>query len=87
MKSIWTANFGNNAVLVENNWFSGEKLYVNGELQDMQKNYFSAPVLTGHVIIDNGNKLAIKVNLIANFFSIDCLLFIDDRKVELTKIS
>lgn len=87
MKSIWTTNFESNTIMVENTWFSGEKLYVNGQLQDFQKNYFSSPVLTGHVKSNEGEKLAIKANLVVNTFSIDCLLFIDDKQVELTKVS
>lgn len=40
MKSIWTANYENNEVKVENTWFNGERLYVNGNLQDEKVGVF-----------------------------------------------
>ena len=32
MKSIWTTNYENNEIKVENTWFNGERLYVNGNV-------------------------------------------------------
>ena len=49
MKSIWEATVGNDVIRIENNWFSGEKLFVNNQLQDFQVNYFNPPILTGHI--------------------------------------
>lgn len=86
MKSIWTAHYEGNLITIENNWFSGEKLFVNGELQDYQVNYFSTPILTGHLINQEGNRLSIKANLIQSFFTIKAILFVDDSELELKKL-
>ncbi len=67
MKSIWETTVENNVIRIENNWFSGEKLFVNDKLQDYQINYFSAPILTGHLINSKDEKLNIKVNILQEF--------------------
>ena len=77
MKSIWETTVENNVIRIENNWFSGEKLFVNDKLQDYQINYFSAPILTGHLINSKDEKLNIKVNILQEFFGVNCILFFD----------
>ena len=86
MKSIWETTVENNVIRIENNWFSGEKLFVNDKLQDYQIIYFSAPILTGHLINSKDEKLNIKVNILQEFFGVNCILFIDDEQVALKKI-
>jgi hypothetical protein len=34
MKSEWILKYDDNEIKVTNSWFSGEKLFVNNELQD-----------------------------------------------------
>ncbi len=86
MKSIWTANYEGNLITLENNWFSGEKLFVNGKLQDCQVNYITTPILTGHLFNKEGMRLSIKANLLPGFFKVTAMLFIDDAEVELQKL-
>lgn len=86
MKSIWEATFENNVIRIENNWFSGEKLFVNDKLQDYQINYFSTPILTGHLKNSKDEKLNIKVNILQEFFGVNCILFIADEQVALKKV-
>ena len=83
MTSIWTANYENNTIKVENTWFKGERLYVNDELQDDTKSLMSA-VLTGHLINSKGERENIKVNL-GGFTRVSCKLFINDKLVEVTQ--
>lgn len=83
MKSIWTVNYENNEIKVENTWFRGERLFVNGNLQDDRFSLTSAN-LTGHVINSKNEKETIKVNL-GGFFKITCRLFINDKKIEMTQ--
>ena len=85
MKSIWEATYENNVIRIENNWFSGEKLFVNNQLQDFQVNYFNPPILTGH-IKNSQERIAIKANLQQGLFGVSCILFIDDEQVALKKI-
>ena len=82
MKSEWIVNFEGNEIKITNNWTSGEKLFVNNEMQDEQLNFFTPSNLTGNLIDKNGNKLNIKTNL-SGFFTVSCRLFVDDKKVEL----
>ena len=82
MKSEWIANYEENKIKITNNWFSGEKLYVNDELQDEQLNFITPSNITGNLTNKDGVKLMIKANL-SGFFTVSCRLFIDDRKVEL----
>jgi len=81
--SIWIANYEGNEIRIENSWSHGEKLFVNNKLQDERLSFFSSN-LTGHIVSKDDKKLPIKVNL-GGYFTIECRLFIDDEKVEVTK--
>ena len=80
MKSIWTTNYENNEIKIENTWFNGERLYVNGILQDRKTSLFSSN-LTGHLINGKDQRENIKVSLFG-YFKINYKLFIDDNKIE-----
>lgn len=80
MNSTWTANYNGNEIRIENSWFDGERLFVNGKLQDERYSIFSAN-LTGHIKSTSGEKLNIKVNM-GGFIKVECHLFIDDEKIE-----
>lgn len=82
MKSEWIAKYEETEIKITNNWFSGEKLYVNNSLQDEQLNFITPSKMTWNLINKNGEKLNIKAN-ISGFFSVSCRLFIDNNKVEL----
>jgi len=81
MNSEWIADYDGNKIRVTNSWITGEKLFVNDELQDEQLN-FTASNLTGNVRNINGEKVLIKTN-ISGFFTSNCRLFIDDKKIKL----
>lgn len=83
MKSTWTARYENNDIKIINTWFSGEKLFVNDILQDEKTSLFSSD-LSGHVLNSKNEKEYIKVNLFG-WFKIDCKLFINDKKIEVTQ--
>lgn len=79
MKSEWIAKYEENEIKITNSWISGEKLYVNNELQDEQLSFLSSR-MTGNLINKNGEKVDIKTN-ISGFFTVGCRLFIDNKKV------
>ena len=85
MKSEWIANYEGNEIKVTNNWTSGEKLFVNNELQDEQLNFLTTSNLTGSLTDKNGIKMGIKTNL-SGFFRVSCRLFVDNKKVELKQL-
>ena len=84
MKSIWTANYDGNEIRIENSWFKGECLFVNGKLQDERISFLTSDLI-GHVITKDGVKKTVKVNL-GGFLKIDCRLFIDDEKIATIKL-
>jgi hypothetical protein len=86
MKSEWIAKYEYSEIKIENNWFSGEKFFVNGELQDEQLNFITPSRMTGNLINRNGEKLDIKAN-ISGFFTVSCRLFVDNKKMELQQIN
>lgn len=82
MKSEWITNYEGNEIKITNNWFSGEKLFVNNELQDEQLNFITPSNMTGSLIDKSSNKLDVKTN-ISGLFSVSCRLFIDNKKIKL----
>ena len=85
MKTIWKANYANNEIKVINDWFNGEKLFVNGKLQDEKLNFFTSD-LSGHLSNEKGITENIKVNL-SGWFSIGCRLFVNDTKITMQKVA
>ena len=83
MKSIWTATYRGNEIKIENTWFNGEKLFVNGQLQDNTFGGFSSK-LTGHLINEKMERENIKVQL-GGFSKVSCILFIDDKEIKIKK--
>jgi hypothetical protein len=82
MKSEWIATYEGSEIKVTNGWFTGEKLFINNELQDEQLNFITPSQMTGKLKTKNGTELNIKTNL-SGFFSVSCRLFVDNKKVEL----
>jgi hypothetical protein len=85
MKSEWIANFDDNVIKITNNWFSGEKLFINNELQDEQLNFITPSQMSGILTDKNGERLDVKTN-ISGFFATSCRLFIDHKKVEMKQV-
>jgi len=80
MKKEWLATCEGSEIKIVNTWFNGERLYVNGEIQDETFGLFSSK-LTGHIIGLNGERKNIKASL-GGSFSIVCNIFVDDKKME-----
>jgi hypothetical protein len=71
MAKIWTYNYGQDTIVVENKW-SGETLTVNGELQDKKTGLTFRAELKGRlpggeeVKATLGGNLTVKCNLFVN---------------------
>lgn len=83
MKTTWTTMHENNEIKIVNTWLHGEQLFVNNELQDERFGSFTSD-LTGHIINSKNEKEYIKVNL-GGFLKVDCRLFVNDKKLIVTK--
>lgn len=64
-------------IRVENRWFSGEKLYIDDQLQDENIGIGLRASLTGELQEDKGK---VKVNLGGNF-KIKCNIFVDNKLI------
>ena len=85
MKSEWIANYEGNEIKVTNSWSSGERLFVNNELQDEQLNFITTSKMSGILIDKNGDRLHVKTN-ISGFFKVSCRLFINHKKIDLKQV-
>lgn len=75
MKKIFETLYDGRLIRVENRWFSGEKLYVDGVLQDENLGVALRATLNGQ--LRNGKEFkSIKVS-IGGFFKIHCNIFVD----------
>lgn len=75
MKKVFEANYEGHIIQVENRWFTGEKLYVDGELQDENIGLALRGTLNGNLTTNQNESKDIKVS-IGGFFSIHCKIFI-----------
>ncbi len=82
---IWTATYKSNKIKVVNNWFAGQKLYVNGELQDQTFGALGNARLTGRLIDAKGYRNTLKVSLHRGILKTKCLLFVNSEEIEATK--
>ena len=71
----WDVNYNGNVIRVENR-ISGEKLYVNDELQDEQRGLAIRIRLCGK--LHTGEE--IKVSL-GGWFVVNCMIFVDNKRV------
>lgn len=77
MKKVFEAIYNGHQIRVENRWFAGEKLYVDGELQDENIGLAFRATLTGKLRIDSNESKNIKVAIGGNF-KIQCKIFVDN---------
>jgi hypothetical protein len=76
MKKVFEAIYDGHQIRVENSWFAGERLYVDGEFQDENIGLAFRATLTGNLRIDSNVSKHIKV-AIGGYFSVHCRIFVD----------
>lgn len=79
MKKTFDITHEGRHILVENRWFEGEKLFVDGELQDENLGLSFRGVLNGRLKSGDGMK-NIKVT-VGGFFAIHCKVFIENELI------
>ena len=77
---VWNTTHKGHHIRVENGWFSGERLFVDGEMQDERKGFAFRSQLSGRIRSGEGEGAMIKVSL-GGWFVIDCQIFVDDRLI------
>ena len=76
MKKAFEAIYDGHRIRVENRWFGGERLYVDGELQDENIGLALRATLYGNLKGNNNESQKIKVTIGGNF-NIHCKIFVD----------
>ncbi|WP_338012374.1 hypothetical protein [Alkalihalophilus pseudofirmus] len=77
---VFEATYEGRQIRVENSWFNGEKLFVDGELQDQNLGLALRSTLQGQLKTANGEFKMIKVTL-GGTVKIQCKIFVDHRLV------
>lgn len=69
------------AVIEVTNSPTGEKLLVNGQLQDEQIGYAARSRLFGHLPTPAGERRTLKVSIGSEFLTVRCVVFLDDKEI------
>lgn len=77
----WITQYKGHEIRVENGWFSGERLIVDGQIQDEHKGIGFGSRLWGKIPDSDGAGEAIKVSL-GGWFVINCRIFVDDKLIQ-----
>jgi hypothetical protein len=78
MKKTWEIDYKGHKIVVENTWFNGERLYVDGELQDEEVGFGVRARLFGRIKSGDGAGEIIKVSIGA-WFNVDCRIFVNEK--------
>ncbi|MBU3088237.1 hypothetical protein [Clostridium gasigenes] len=70
---VWEKNYNGNTIRIENRW-SGEKLIVNGEVQDECIGIASRSRLWGK--LPTGETIKVSLGCV---FTVNCVVFIDNK--------
>lgn len=79
MKKTFEIMYDSHHILVENRWFAGEKLYVDGQLQDENLGLGLRGKLVGELKSNEGRKI-IKVSL-GGYYKINCKIFVENTLI------
>lgn len=77
MKKTFEVTYEGHHIQVVNTWFNGERLFVDGTLQDEQVGFTLRGILTGSLKRSNGCTENIKVS-IGGMFTVRCRIFVDN---------
>lgn len=78
--STWMVLFEGQTITVETS-YNGERLYVNGELQDEQLGYAGRSRLFGSIRQSGAETKRIKVSLGSPSWGVECRIFVDDALI------
>lgn len=76
----WNLKYKGHDIRVENGWISGERLFVDDELQDEQVGFGFRSRLYGKIKENEGISEDIKVSL-GGWFTVSCRIFINGKLI------
>lgn len=79
MKKTFEVMHDGHHIQVLNSWFTGEKLYVNGQLQDENLGLALRAELNGE-LKSNDDRKSIKVAM-GGFFKVNCRIFVENNLI------
>jgi hypothetical protein len=77
----WNIKHKGHEIRVQNGWLSGERLIVDGEMQDEQKGFAFRSRLWGKIRSGDGAGEIIKVTL-GGWCCAACRVFVDDKLIQ-----
>ncbi|WP_099300718.1 hypothetical protein [Bacillus sp. Marseille-P3800] len=80
MEKTFEINYEDHHILVINTWVSGEKLFIDGELQDENVGLALRGTLNGSFVNNHNQVKNVKVS-IGGTLSIKCIIFVDNVQV------
>jgi len=81
MKKVFEVTYEGHHIQVENTWFNGEKLFVDGKLQDQNLGFaFDRATLYGMIKHNEGSNQTIKVSL-GGAITVECRIFVDHELI------
>ncbi len=85
MTKEWIAEYNGHRIRVQNTWFSGARLYIDGECRDICKQIFvvsgAFPRLSASFVNSDSQKHVVEVFLKAPFFTVQAKICVDGRQI------
>lgn len=79
MKKEFETTYNGRHILIENRWLEGEKLFVDGELQDENLGLSFRGILNGKLkSLENVKQIKVAIG---GFFTIQCKIFVDNELI------
>ena len=85
MTKEWIAEYNGHRIRVQNTWFSGARLYIDGECRDTNQQFFALsgaiPRLSACLVDSEGQKHVIEVFAKAPLFTVKAKICVDGRQI------
>lgn len=85
MTKEWIAEYNGHRIRVQNTWFSGARLYVDGECRDTNQQIFGVsgaiPRLSARLVDSDGQTRVIEIFVKAPFFTVKAKICVDGRQI------
>lgn len=85
MTKEWIAEYNGHRIRVQNTWFSGAKLYIDGECRDTNKQLFlvsgAITRLSARLVVSESQSQVIEVFMKAPLFTTKAKICLDGRQI------
>jgi len=84
MQKTYEIEQSGSRIRVVNSWFSGAKLYIDGDMKDFDNSYFASPkgaMLSGSFVNKNGEREVIEVFAKSNLITVGWLITSNGKEI------